>query len=64
MNLPEAEVKREVLAHAARGILIADASKLGRVDVGVIAPLSAFERLITAGGPAADDLGIPVTRAG
>lgn len=61
VNLPEAEVKREVLAHAARGILIADASKLGRIEVGVIAPLAAFERLITD-APSAD-LGIAVTVA-
>lgn len=62
VNLPEAEVKREVLENAARRILIADASKVGRVEVGVIAPLAAFERLITAGGPT-PELGIPITRA-
>lgn len=59
VNLPEAEVKRDVLAHAARGILIADASKLGRVEVGVIAPLAAFDSLITA-GPVPADLALPI----
>lgn len=61
VNLPEAEVKRDVLAHAARSILVADASKLGRIEVGVIAPLAAFDRLITDGP--ADGLGINVTTA-
>ena len=64
VNLPEAEVKRGVLQHASRAVLLADASKLGRIGAGVIAPLSSFERLITAGRRVpSDDLGIPVTWA-
>jgi len=64
VNLPEAEVKRDVLAHAGRAVLLADASKLGRVEVGVIAPLDRFERLVTAGRvPTGFEPGIPVTHA-
>lgn len=49
VNLPEAEVKRAMVGATERAVLIADASKLGVADLGRIAPLDAFERLITAG---------------
>jgi DeoR family transcriptional regulator of aga operon len=52
INVPEAEVKQHMVASASRSILIADGSKLAQVRVGSIAPLAAFERLITAGPPA------------
>lgn len=48
-NLPDAEIKRLVLAASARHVLIADASKIGRTDLAVIADLVAFDELITAG---------------
>jgi DeoR family transcriptional regulator of aga operon len=49
VNLPEAEVKRAMVAASDRAVLIADESKLGVAGLGRIAPLSAFERLVTAG---------------
>jgi DeoR family transcriptional regulator of aga operon len=49
INVPEAEVKQQMVRSAARSILIADGSKLAQVRLGSIAPLAAFERLITAG---------------
>ena len=33
INLPEAEVKKRMLAVAARKVVLADGSKLGRVEV-------------------------------
>jgi DeoR family transcriptional regulator of aga operon len=49
INVPEAEVKQQMVRSAARSVLIADGSKLAQVRLGSIAPLAAFERLITAG---------------
>lgn len=49
VNLPEAEVKRQVLASSRRHVLIADSSKLGRVELGVVGPASAFDTFVTAG---------------
>lgn len=49
LNLPDAEIKRLAMGVSRRSILLADASKLGRTDLAVIAPLAAFERLVTAG---------------
>ncbi len=49
LNLPDAEIKRTVLSLARRSILIADASKLGRVDLALIAPVSSFDTLVTNG---------------
>ncbi|MEP6479791.1 MAG: DeoR/GlpR family DNA-binding transcription regulator [Rhodoglobus sp.] len=49
LNLPEAEVKRQVLASSRRHVLVADSSKLGRTELGVVGPVSDFEMLVTAG---------------
>lgn len=49
VNLPEAEVKREMLAAAARSILVADASKLGRRHLGLVGALADFDTLVMAG---------------
>ncbi len=49
LNLPDAEIKTRVMSVSKRSIVIADASKLGRTDLAVIAPLSAFATLVTAG---------------
>jgi DeoR family transcriptional regulator of aga operon len=49
LNLPDAEIKRLAMGASRRSILLADASKLGRTDLAVIAGLSSFERLVTAG---------------
>jgi DeoR family transcriptional regulator of aga operon len=49
VNLPEAEIKTLVMRSARRSVLIADGSKLLRTDPAVIAPLTDFHRLVTAG---------------
>jgi DeoR/GlpR family transcriptional regulator of sugar metabolism len=46
-NLPEASVKALMLRAAARSIVVADASKLGEVHLGRIAPVDAFDALVT-----------------
>ena len=52
INVPEAEVKQQMVRSAARSVLIADGSKLGQTRLGSIAPLAAFESLVTAGAAA------------
>lgn len=52
VNLPETEVKRHAMRQSSRCVLIADGSKLGVTEIGVIAPVSDFESLITAGATA------------
>ncbi|WP_395641143.1 DeoR/GlpR family DNA-binding transcription regulator [Pseudolysinimonas sp.] len=52
VNLPETEVKRQVMRQSGRRVLIADGSKLGVTELGVVGPLSDFEMLITAGATA------------
>lgn len=54
LNLPDAEIKRLVMGASARSILIADSSKLGRTDLAVIAPVSAFDLLVTDARPDTD----------
>lgn len=49
LNLPEAEIKTRVLGSSKRHVLLADASKLGNTEVAVIAPIAAFDTLVTAG---------------
>ena len=49
VNLPETEIKRQVIAQAQRCILIADGSKLGATELGVVGALSNFDVLITSG---------------
>ncbi len=49
INVPEAEVKQQMVASASRCVLLADGSKIAQVRLGSIAPLTTFERLITAG---------------
>jgi DeoR family transcriptional regulator of aga operon len=49
VNLAETEIKRLVIARARRCILIADGSKLGATELGVVGALSNFEVLITSG---------------
>lgn len=49
VNLPETEIKRQVIRAARRRVLVADTSKLGVSEVGVVGPLSDFEALVTAG---------------
>lgn len=47
VNLPEAEVKRRMVASAARRVLVADSSKLGHVHLGRVASLDELDELIT-----------------
>lgn len=54
VNLPEAEVKRRMVAAADRAIVIADSSKLGRTRLGRIGPLADFDTLVTAVDAPAD----------
>ncbi|MEZ5189429.1 MAG: hypothetical protein R2717_00105 [Schumannella sp.] len=49
-------IKSLVLRSAQRAVLVADASKLGRVDPAVIAPLDRFDALVTAGEAPAGEL--------
>lgn len=46
-NLPEAAVKALMLRSAARSIVVADGSKLGEVHLGRVAPIDAFDLLVT-----------------
>jgi DeoR family transcriptional regulator, aga operon transcriptional repressor len=52
VNLPETEVKRQVMRQSGRCILVADSSKLGVTELGVVGALTDFERLVTAGATA------------
>ena len=47
VNLPEAEVKTAMIAAAARTVVIADVSKIGRVQLGQVADASSVNVLIT-----------------
>lgn len=51
VNLPEAEMKRKMVASAARTVVVADGSKLGHISVVKIADLADVDQLIT--GPSA-----------
>ncbi|AWB96103.1 DeoR/GlpR transcriptional regulator [Agromyces badenianii] len=46
-NLPEAAVKSLMMRAAARSIVVADATKLGEVHLGRVAPIDAFDALVT-----------------
>lgn len=70
VNLPEAEVKRRMVASAARRVLAADSSKVGQVHLGRVATLDELDELITDDA-ATDaqlaplrDAGLAVTTAG
>ncbi len=62
VNLPETEVKRQVMRQSGRCILVADGSKLGVTELGVVGPLSDFECLVTSG--ATDEAVEILTNAG
>ncbi len=51
VNLPEAEVKRQMIAASSRRILVADSSKVGRRHLGLVGELSEFETWVLAGEP-------------
>lgn len=48
VNLPEADVKRRMIASATRTIVVADGSKLGVAEHSRVAPLSDVDALITS----------------
>ena len=52
MNLPEAEVKRRMLAAAGRRVVLADGGKIGRVDLAHLCPIDQIDMVIT--GESAD----------
>jgi len=54
VNLPEAEVKRQMVVAADRAIVVADASKIGRTRLGRIGGLDEFDTLVTAADAPAD----------
>jgi DeoR family transcriptional regulator, aga operon transcriptional repressor len=47
INLPEAAIKERMLARAKRRIVLADGSKLGRVEVAHLCPVEEIDMLIT-----------------
>lgn len=47
VNLPEADLKRRMIAAAARSIVVADSSKLGIAQLSRVAPISEIDTLIT-----------------
>lgn len=49
VNLPEAAVKRAMIAASSSSVLVADSSKFGRRDLSAVAPLAAFGTVVTAG---------------
>jgi len=51
VNLPEAEVKRQMMDAASRRVLVADASKAGRRHLGLVGQLGEFQTWVVAGEP-------------
>ena len=47
VNLPEAEIKKRMLETAQRKIVLADGSKLGRIEVARLCPVDEIDMLIT-----------------
>jgi DeoR family transcriptional regulator, aga operon transcriptional repressor len=47
VNLPEAQVKKRMLAVARRRIVLADGSKIGRVELAQLCPISEVDLVIT-----------------
>lgn len=60
VNLPEAAVKRAMIAASTSRVLVADSSKFGRRDLTAVAPLDTFGTVVTA-GPGADAFALPAT---
>lgn len=61
LNLPEAEIKTLAMRRSARSIVLADATKLGRIELARIAALDDFDALVTDGEFPVD--GLTVVRA-
>jgi DeoR family transcriptional regulator of aga operon len=54
VNLPEADLKRVMVASSGRALVVADGSKLGRTHVGRIAALEDVAGLLTGESADAD----------
>jgi DeoR family transcriptional regulator of aga operon len=69
VNLPEADVKRRMIAAASRRIVVADGSKLGQRHHSRVVPLAGVDALLTDAGADAREVqaleraGLPVLRA-
>jgi DeoR family transcriptional regulator of aga operon len=63
LNLPEAEMKRRMIASGQRCIVVADGSKLGQVHVGRVASLSEVSAVVT-GASAENRVVADLRRAG
>lgn len=50
VNLPEAEIKRSMVASAARAVVVADGSKIGRASLGKVASAEEIDVVITDQG--------------
>ncbi|WP_017935022.1 DeoR/GlpR family DNA-binding transcription regulator [Nocardioides sp. Iso805N] len=57
INLPEAEVKRAMIASASRTVVLADGSKIGRVHLGQVAEIANVDVLLTTASAPAEALG-------
>lgn len=62
INLPEAEVKRAMLASASAAVLVADGSKIGHRHLGLIGSLADFATVVTSPRGAAHLAEIPAAR--
>lgn len=56
INLPEAEVKRAMIAAAARTVVVADGSKVGRIHLGQVARAGDVDLLVTTASAPAEAL--------
>ena len=62
VNLPETEAKRVLAAAGRRTVVVADGSKFGRADIGVVSTLQDVDVVVTAGVSA--DAVDPIRAAG
>jgi DeoR family transcriptional regulator, aga operon transcriptional repressor len=60
INLPEAEIKKRMIAAAGRCVVLADGSKIGAVEVGRLCPVDDVDLIIT--GSSADPGGVEALR--
>lgn len=56
INLPEAEIKKVMVAAADRTVVVADGSKLGRVHLGRVAALDDVDTVVTGASASAHEL--------
>jgi DeoR family transcriptional regulator, aga operon transcriptional repressor len=60
INAPEAEIKKRMLASASRRIVVADGSKIGRVELAWVTGIAEVDLLIT--GPSAEPMALRLLR--